>query len=105
MRKQDAGFDYDRYRKLLAEAVDEPKRLALIDLLVEERAREQLELQRLADRKAMTARTIATILGADRIAESQIPARPVLKRQLLERPSLTRPVLAKPALEKPAKST
>jgi hypothetical protein len=56
MRKQDAGFDYDRYRKLLAEAVDEPKRLALIDLLVEERAMEQLELQRLADRKAMTGR-------------------------------------------------
>jgi hypothetical protein len=105
MRKQDAGFDYDRYRKLLAEAVDEPKRLALIDLLVEERAREQLEAQRLADRKAMTARTIATILGNDRIAESPIPARPVLKQPPLTRLSLTRPVLAKAALEKPAKST
>jgi hypothetical protein len=33
MRKQDAGFDYNRYRNLLSEAVDEPKRLALIDLL------------------------------------------------------------------------
>jgi hypothetical protein len=105
MRKQDAGFDYDRYRKLLAEAVDEPKRLALIDLLVEERAREQLEQQRLADRKAMTARTIATILGTDRIAESPFPARPALKRPPLERPFLAGPVSAKPALEKPAKST
>jgi hypothetical protein len=27
-------FDVDRYRKLLAEAVDEKKRLALIDLLI-----------------------------------------------------------------------
>jgi hypothetical protein len=39
MRNQDAEFDYHRYGKLLAEAVDEPRRLALIDLLVEEGAR------------------------------------------------------------------
>ena len=45
MRKPDAGFDYHRYRKLLAEAVDEPKRLALIDLLVEEKARDTLAAQ------------------------------------------------------------
>jgi hypothetical protein len=38
MRKPDPGFDYHRYRQLLAEASDEPKRLALIDLLIEERA-------------------------------------------------------------------
>jgi hypothetical protein len=42
MSKRDSGFDYDRYRKLLAEAVDEPKRLALIDLLLSEKARDQL---------------------------------------------------------------
>jgi hypothetical protein len=66
MRNQDAGFDYHRYRKLLEEAVDEPKRLALIDLLVEERARDRLEAQRAADRKAMTAMTIAKVLGASR---------------------------------------
>ena len=66
MRNQDAGFDYHRYRKLLAEAVDETKRLALIDLLVEERARDRLEAQRAADRKAMTAMTIAKVLGASR---------------------------------------
>jgi hypothetical protein len=36
----DSGFDYPRYRKLLAEAVDEPKRLALIKLLIDERARD-----------------------------------------------------------------
>jgi hypothetical protein len=66
MRKEDAGFDYDRYRTLLAAAVDEPKRLALIELLVEERARDRLEVQRAADRKAMTAMTIAKVLGSSR---------------------------------------
>jgi hypothetical protein len=45
MRKPDAGFDYHRYRQLLAEAVDEPKRLALINLLVEEKARDSLAAQ------------------------------------------------------------
>jgi hypothetical protein len=42
MSKVDAGFDYDRYRKLLAEATDEPKRLALINLLVDEKAKDRL---------------------------------------------------------------
>ena len=42
MREQDAGFDYHRYRQLLAEAVDENKRLALIALLIEERAKDRL---------------------------------------------------------------
>jgi len=41
----DSGFDYPRYRKLLAEAVDEPKRLALIKLLINERARDRLTAQ------------------------------------------------------------
>ena len=66
MRKQDAGFDYHRYRQLLAEAVDDEKRLALIDLLIEERARERLEAQRASDRAATTANTIATVLRASR---------------------------------------
>jgi hypothetical protein len=42
MSKPDAGFDYHRYRQLLAEATDEPKRLALIDILIEEKARDSL---------------------------------------------------------------
>jgi hypothetical protein len=62
MRKQDLGFDYHRYRQLLVEAVDEKKRLALIDLLIEERAMGRLEAQRASDRAAMTAATIATVL-------------------------------------------
>ena len=42
MSKPVPGFDYDRYRRLLAEAVDEPTRLALIDLLMAEKARDKL---------------------------------------------------------------
>jgi hypothetical protein len=38
----DAGFDYGRYRKLLAEADNEAKRLALINLLIEEKAKDRL---------------------------------------------------------------
>jgi hypothetical protein len=63
MQKQDAAYDFHRYRKLLAEAVDESKRLALIDLLVEERARDRLRAERAADRNATTATTIARVLG------------------------------------------
>jgi hypothetical protein len=66
MRKQDVRFDFHRYRNLLAEAVDDTKRLALIDLLIEERARERLEAQRASDRAAMTATTIAKVLGTSR---------------------------------------
>jgi hypothetical protein len=66
MRKQDAGFDYDRYRQLLADAVDEKKRLALIDLLIEERAMEQFAAQRASERAAMTVRNIAKVLGSSR---------------------------------------
>lgn len=38
----DAEFDYDRYRRLLAEANNEAKRLAFIDLLIEEKAKDRL---------------------------------------------------------------
>jgi hypothetical protein len=66
MRQQDLGFDYHRYRQLLAEAVDEKKRLALIDLLIEERAKDRLAALRASDRAAMTAMTIARVLGVQR---------------------------------------
>lgn len=66
MRKQDVGFDHHRYRRLLAEAVDETKRLALIELLIAERARDRLAAQRASDRAAMTAVTIAKVLGTAR---------------------------------------
>ena len=64
MSKQDAGYDYTRYRQLLAEAVDERKRLELIDLLISEKARDRLQAQRMSDRVAMTTATVSRILGA-----------------------------------------
>ena len=64
MRSQDAGFDYRRYQQLLA--VDENKRLALIALLIEERARDRLAAQRASDRAATTASTIARVVGTRR---------------------------------------
>lgn len=63
MSKQDAGYDYTRYRKLLAEAVDERKRLELIDLMIREKARDRLTAQRMSDRTAMTTATVSRILG------------------------------------------
>ena len=60
---KDAGYDHHRYQKLLAEAVEEPSRLALINLMIEEKARDKLEAQRTSDRVAMTAATIAKVLG------------------------------------------
>jgi hypothetical protein len=66
VRKQDIGFDYHRYHRLLTEAIDEDKRLALIELLIAEKARDRLAAQRASDRAAMTAQTIATVLRAGR---------------------------------------
>jgi hypothetical protein len=71
MRKQDEEFDYHRYQQLLAEAVDEKKRLALIALLIEERARDRLAAQRASDRAAMTANTIANVLASSTSSASQ----------------------------------
>jgi hypothetical protein len=51
-KSDDAGFDFDRYRRLLAEADDEPKRLALINLLVDEKAKDKLAGQALRGRLA-----------------------------------------------------
>jgi hypothetical protein len=66
MPDQDTEFDYHRYRRLLAEAVDEPSRLALIETLIQEKAKDQLAKQRASDREAMTAMTIARVLGTSR---------------------------------------
>lgn len=42
MSGAETAYNFDRYRKLLAEAVDEPKRLAFINLLIEEKAKNRL---------------------------------------------------------------
>jgi hypothetical protein len=52
MSKPDAGFDYDRYRQLLADADDEPKRLAFINILIDEKAKDNLARQSLRKRLA-----------------------------------------------------
>ena len=54
MDKQETGYDYIRYKQLLAEAVDETRRLELIEIMIRENARDRLEAQRTADRIAMT---------------------------------------------------
>jgi hypothetical protein len=63
MDNQEAGYDYNRYRKLLAEAVDEASRLELIDIMIRENARDRLEAQRMSDRVAMTTLTVTRLLG------------------------------------------
>lgn len=59
MREQDIGFNYHRYRQLLAEAVDENKRWALINLLIEERAKDRLAAARASDRAVTKAKAPA----------------------------------------------
>jgi hypothetical protein len=63
MDEQETGYDYIRYKQLLAEADDETKRLELIEIMIREKARDRLEAQRIADRVAMTAMTVARVLG------------------------------------------
>lgn len=70
MSQQETGYDYDRYKQLLAEAVDETKRLELINQLIREKARDKLEAQRTSDRVAMTAVTVAKVLGSGGRRES-----------------------------------
>ena len=65
MDKQEAGYDYVRYKQLLAEAVDETKRLELIEIMIREKARDRLEAQQMSDRMAMTAVTVARVLGSN----------------------------------------
>jgi hypothetical protein len=60
MDKQETGYDYVRYKQLLVEAVDETRRL---EIMIKENARNRLEAQRTADRIAMTAMTVARVLG------------------------------------------
>ncbi|MGF6309183.1 hypothetical protein ABIB82_002764 [Bradyrhizobium sp. i1.8.4] len=69
--EQEATYDYQRYRQLLSEAVDETSRLRLIGLLISEKARDRLEVQRASDRSAMTAETVAKVLGNGRREQFQ----------------------------------
>ncbi|HEY7845519.1 MAG TPA: hypothetical protein VID30_17790 [Bradyrhizobium sp.] len=66
MRNPEMGFDYHRYRQLLADATDDDKRLELINILIEEQARDRLAAQTASDRAVVTASTIAKMLGSPR---------------------------------------
>jgi len=66
MRERRKEFDYDRYRQLLAEAVDEKRQMALINLLIEEHAKDRLAAERASDRAAVTAMKIAEVLRTPR---------------------------------------
>ena len=63
MDERETGYDYVRYKQLLLEADDETKRLELIEIMIRENARDRLEAQRSADRVALTAMTVARVLG------------------------------------------
>ena len=64
MDDQETAYDYKRYKQLLADAVDEAKRLELIEIMIRENARDRLEAQRMSDRMAMTVVTVARVLGS-----------------------------------------
>ncbi len=57
MSGADTAYNFDRYRKLLAEADDEPKRLAFINLLIEEKARDRLARHIIGTRLAGLGKT------------------------------------------------
>lgn len=78
--KQPYGYDHERYKRLLAEAVDETRRLELIEMLIREKARDRLEAERASDRAAMTAQTVATVLARPEAAQ------PMHARQLFAIP-------------------
>jgi hypothetical protein len=70
---QAAEYDFDRYRKLLVEAVDEPRRLALIDLLIRERAMDRLKDHLVAGRIGLDPANLA--LSSQPGAIARAPAR------------------------------
>jgi hypothetical protein len=66
MREQREPFDYDRYRQLIVQAVDETRRMALINLLIEEGARDRLAAAIAAGHTAATTKRIGDVLGRPR---------------------------------------
>ena len=65
MDDQETTYDYRRYKQLLLEAVDETRRIELIDILIRENARDRLQAQRMSENAAMTAVTVAKVLGSN----------------------------------------
>jgi hypothetical protein len=65
MDDQETTYDYRRYKELLLEAVDETRRIELIDILIRENARDRLQAQRMSENAAVTAVTVAKVLGSN----------------------------------------
>jgi hypothetical protein len=62
MGGQEQDFDYRRYRQLLADAGNETKRMALIELLIQERAKDRLAAANAAEQAAATAAAVDKVL-------------------------------------------
>jgi hypothetical protein len=81
--KSGEDFDYDRYKRLLAEATDEPKRIALIDLLIKERAHNKLTAERVKQQVAQFVGSRDTSVGTYSVAIS--PAEFIVEDELAQR--------------------
>ena len=92
MDEQETGYDYVRYKQLLAEAVDETKRLELIEIMIRENARDRLEAQRTADRIAMTVMTVAAFSAPAAVATTSRTVRHFSEASITSEPS--RPISA-----------
>jgi hypothetical protein len=71
MSKPDQGYDHGRYQKLLVEATDESKRLALIEVLIAEGARDQLVRERIS--RLGLSRPAERLHNQSSISELQLP--------------------------------
>jgi hypothetical protein len=76
-------FDYLRYKQLLAEATDEPRRIALIELLVKESARDKLAAQRVKQQVAQFVGSRDVSVGSFSVATS--PAEFIVEEGLAQR--------------------
>ena len=76
--ESDEYFDYDRYKRLLAEATDEPKRTALIQLLIEERAFHKLASHGVKQRVAQFVASNNVGTRSYIIGSQTSPTRPVM---------------------------
>lgn len=73
MSNASEAFNFDRYRRLLAEADDESKRLAFIRLLIDEKARdrlaEHLVRARLSRRAEVRTLSASPVIGKNALHE------------------------------------
>jgi len=76
MSNADAAYNFDRYRKLLAEANDESKRIALINLLIQEKAKDRLAEQMVRAKVSELGLAPDASPRATRLADADISREP-----------------------------